>query len=282
MNHRSSIQKSLFSTTRHIRQLQDGQITEQTTTTLPSSYILSEEEASKSAPLVALHKRLNLPSEFSLGLLARSLTCRSSKEKLANNQGLNILGKNFMSYYVTEYLMSLYPRLPLPILNTAVASYLNTESLYAIGKYSWGIEVDESPILTKLLNKEPIEYSYGKVRFLPVSADGEKGIVKVRSNNRDEINPVSAYALAVRSVIGGVYTSTKSEAETKKFIYDHILSRKLDVGKMFEFEQPTRELSKLCKREGLEKPVARLLAENGRNSNAPVFVIGVFSGEKIS
>lgn len=272
MNQRSLIQKFLFSTSRYSRHAQE--------VSLPntSNHILTEEEALKSAPLVALHKRLNLPEEFSLSLLARSLTCRSTSQALANNHGLNILGKNFLTYYVTEYLLATYPRLPLPILNTAVASYIDTESLYGVGKYGWGIEVDQSQILNKILNKEPLEYSYGKLRFLPISSIEETGITKIKSNNKDELNPVSAYALAVRSIIGGIYTSTKSESETKKFIYDHILSRKLDISTMFEFEQPTRELSKLCTREGLEKPVARLLAENGRNSNSPIFVVGVFSG----
>ncbi|KAH3679546.1 hypothetical protein WICMUC_000879 [Wickerhamomyces mucosus] len=242
--------------------------------------IVSEEDASKSAPLVALHKRLNLPNDYKLGTLTRALTCRSSRGNLANNYGLNILGKNFLSYYVNEYLLSKYPRLPLPVLNTAVSSYISTESLHNVGKYSWGIEIDETPILNKILNEEPKEYSLGKLRFLPINQIEETGITKLTSKSKDEINSSSAYALGVRSIIGGLYISTQSEDLTKKFIYDHIISRKLDLSKMFEFEQPTRELSRLCKREGLTKPIAKLLVENGRLSDKPIYVVGVFSGEE--
>lgn len=283
------LQRALFSTTGSINNV--STITESaiqtpvttttntTTTIAQEKRLFTDEEASKSAPLIALHQRLNLPSEFKYSLLARSLTCRSTQNKYVDNYSLNILGKNFLSYYVTEYLLAKYPRLPLPILNTAVASYISTESLYTIGKHSWGIEVDETSALTKFLNKEPAEYSFGKLRFLPIDQTEENGVTKLSSISKDETSSITAYALAVRSIIGGIFTSTKSEETTKKFIYDHILSRKLDVSKMFEFEQPTRELSKLCQREGLEKPVARLLAENGRNSNSAIYVIGVFSGE---
>jgi len=41
---------------------------------------------------------------------------------------------------------------------------------------------------------------------------------------------------------------------------------------------PTRDLSRLCAREGFRSPVARILSETGRKSRHPVFVVGVYSG----
>lgn len=242
--------------------------------------VLTEEEAQESALLISLHRRLNLPKEFKLSTLSRCLTCRSSKNTLAHNAGLNILGKNLLSYYVSEHLLVQYPRLPTVILNTAIDSYIGVESLASVGKNAWGIEVDNTPALQKYLREEDPAYSLGKLRFVPKNQPGhtEEGVKKITAA-KGEVDPVAAYSLAVRAIIGAFYASTKSEQSTKKFIYDHILSRKLDVSKMFEFEQPTRELSRLCKREGFETPVARLLAENGRLSKNPVFVVGIFSGE---
>ena len=49
---------------------------------------------------------------------------------------------------------------------------------------------------------------------------------------------------------------------------------------MFEFRQPTRDLSRLCAREDFVAPVARILSETGRRSRTPVFVVGVFSGRE--
>ncbi|CDR42990.1 CYFA0S10e04588g1_1 [Cyberlindnera fabianii] len=258
-------QKAAFSTSTSLRQ--------------EAKRAVTEEEAIKSAPLVALHKRLNLPDSFTYSALARCLTCRSSKTPYTDNFGFNILGKNFLTYYTTEHLLALYPRLPVPVLNTAVASYISADSLTSVGKNLWGIEIDQGSALDKYLNEEPKEYSLGKLRFVPIDQTNESGVTKL-TGKKGELDATHAYALAVRSVVGAFYTATKSEEETKKFIHDHILSRKLDVSKMFQFEQPTRELSRLCKRQGLEKPVARLLAENGRNSNSPIFVVAVFSGDQ--
>lgn len=82
----------------------------------------------------------------------------------------------------------------------------------------------------------------------------------------------------IKAVVGAVYLHGGRKA-AKRFFREHILSRQLDVGKLFEFRQPTRDLSRLCAREGFESPVARILSETGRASRHPVFVVGVFSGK---
>ena len=81
----------------------------------------------------------------------------------------------------------------------------------------------------------------------------------------------------IRAVFGAVYIHCGRLA-AKNFFNAHIASRKLDVSKLFEFKSPTRDLSRLCAREGFEGPVARILSETGRHSRTPVFVVGVFSG----
>jgi dsRNA-specific ribonuclease len=87
----------------------------------------------------------------------------------------------------------------------------------------------------------------------------------------------TALANQVRAVFGAVYLHA-GRAAVKSFFKDHILSRKLDISRLFEFRQPTRDLSRLCAREGFEAPVARLISETGRLSRHPVFVVGVYSG----
>ncbi|KAF6239409.1 hypothetical protein HO173_002671 [Letharia columbiana] len=82
----------------------------------------------------------------------------------------------------------------------------------------------------------------------------------------------------VRALMGAVYLHAGKRA-AYNFFKAHILSRHLDVSKLFEFRQPTRDLSKLCAREGFESPVARILSETGRKSRHPVFVVGVFAGK---
>ena len=83
----------------------------------------------------------------------------------------------------------------------------------------------------------------------------------------------------VRALLGALYLHTGLR-QTKLFYNAHILSRHLDISSLFSFQQPTRDLSKLCAREGFEPPVARILSETGRLSRHPVFVVGIFSGRE--
>lgn len=88
----------------------------------------------------------------------------------------------------------------------------------------------------------------------------------------------AASASFVRALAGALYLHAGSAA-SKNFHTSHVLSRHLALHQLFNFTYPTRDLSKLCAREGFEPPVARLISETGRLSRTPVFVVGVFSGD---
>ncbi|KAL8712014.1 MAG: hypothetical protein Q9220_003710 [cf. Caloplaca sp. 1 TL-2023] len=105
------------------------------------------------------------------------------------------------------------------------------------------------------------------------------GIGRGRQSKEATTTVEDACARFVQAVMGAVYLHRGKHA-AKLFFDEHILSRHLDVGKMFEFKQPTRDLSKLCAREGFESPIARILSETGRASRHPVFVVGVFAGRE--
>ncbi|KAJ2907374.1 hypothetical protein MKZ38_003231 [Zalerion maritima] len=87
----------------------------------------------------------------------------------------------------------------------------------------------------------------------------------------------ASYANFSRAVVGAVFLHSGREV-AKNFVRSHVLSRRLDLEEMFSFSRPTRELAKLCQREGFERPVARILSETGRLSRTPVFVVGIYSG----
>ncbi|KAL9595483.1 MAG: hypothetical protein Q9219_006412 [cf. Caloplaca sp. 3 TL-2023] len=113
--------------------------------------------------------------------------------------------------------------------------------------------------------------------------DDEFGdVLKDKKSKEEEIPQTSledACARFVQAVMGAVYLHRGRHA-SKTFFHEHILSRHLNVGSMFDFKNPTRDLSKLCAREGFESPVARILSETGRLSRHPVFVVGVFAGRE--
>jgi len=81
----------------------------------------------------------------------------------------------------------------------------------------------------------------------------------------------------VRALVGAIHLHAGRPA-AKKFFQDHFRSRLLNMASLFQFRYPTRDLSRLCAREGFQSPVARILSETGRKSRHPVFVVGVFSG----
>lgn len=87
-----------------------------------------------------------------------------------------------------------------------------------------------------------------------------------------------ASARFIRALAGSLYLHAGT-ASAQNFHASHILSRHLALHTLFHFAHPTRDLSRLCAREGFEPPVARLISETGRHSRTPVFVVGVFSGE---
>lgn len=68
----------------------------------------------------------------------------------------------------------------------------------------------------------------------------------------------------------------------RTFVHTHLLSRSIDLLSLLKFNEPKRTLTELCRKLDKEHPQSRLLAETGRLSINPVFVVGVYSGlEKV-
>ncbi|MCJ1309256.1 hypothetical protein MMC25_002914 [Agyrium rufum] len=113
--------------------------------------------------------------------------------------------------------------------------------------------------------------------FGEFSAGAEKMELDENGTPRKGTTLEQASTNFIRALVGAVYLHGGRPA-AKTFFQAHFASRQLDVSKMFDFRQPTRDLYRLCMREGLTSPIARMLSETGRNSRHPVFTVGVFSG----
>lgn len=240
---------------------------------------LPELTAEQLPELVALHARLALPKLYLLSTLLQALNMERKSEGLANNFGLNTLGKTLLSYYVAEALLVRYPRLPMPIHNQAVDAYMGVELLSSIGRH-WGVQPDRNSKLEKYLAQEPFYMRYGRLRYMADAdkeAVSESGVEEVRGGRRGPTED-EAYALAVRSVIGGVYVHASEDA-AKEFIRDHVLLRHVAIDQMFQWAQPMRELVRLGEKLGFRDPLeVRLIAETGRLLLHAIFVTGVFVG----
>lgn len=94
----------------------------------------------------------------------------------------------------------------------------------------------------------------------------------------EPITVAAASASFIRALTGAIYLHAGTAA-VQHFHKNHVLSRHLPLHTLFAFTHPTRDLSRLCEREGFDPPVARLISETGRLSRTPVYVVGVFSGD---
>lgn len=274
--------------------------------------LIDEDIASKSPSLLALHARLNLDKySVSLPVLARTLICQSAQSSTVDNLALSSFGKNLLNYYVYEYLMTVYPRLPATILAQTAELYIDTKSLSNIAS-QWGVEEDTRSVLEKYLEESDEATSarfnkstnkpelvpgvsgtrsalknLGKLRYSPSAIKREDGVIELIGGiGEGQRGSAGARATFVRALVSAIYAEGSKSGSSglgaaREFVHSHIIApKKLDLSSMLTFEQPTRELSRLCAREGIAAPVSRLLVESGRLTSHPLFVVGVFSGNE--
>lgn len=261
--------------------------------------------ALKSAKLAALHARLALPQRLPINTLARTLVdVTADPDQRFNNASLSVLGADLLGYHMAEHLICHYPRIPMDVLFAAQDAYVGPKALSMITR-EWGVERAAEPggeVDPGLLQfrHAPINQEPNAIERYPAGTERLNGERTHRRGISSRIvyddpfgnlqrgdpgyvdalrtaTPTEASTHFVRALIGALYLHTGKIA-TKKFFHNHFLSRTLNLAQLFDFQSPTRDLSRLCLREGFEPPVARLISETGRASAHPVFVVGVFSG----
>lgn len=240
---------------------------------------ISESEARLIPAVVALHSRLHLPKSIPYSSITSCLNGLKDSSNVNNSQ-LSIFGANLLSYYVSEYLIANYPRLPLSIIRNATDAFIGDLSLYDLSKNQWGIEEDNQSKLDRYLNGEPQSFQYGKLKFKNIVSTPEHGVKKFDDENGDSESIYTAHANFTRSLISIMYAH-EGEAFTKEFVHNHILSRQIELEKMFSFREPGKLLSVLLKSQDMAPFQIKLISETGRQSNSPIFVVGCYTGEEL-
>ncbi|ATY60035.1 60S ribosomal protein L3 [Cordyceps militaris CM01] len=259
--------------------------------------------ALESAKLAALHARLALPTSIPLQTIARALVTPSADgNQNFNNGSLAELGRSIVNYHVLEYLVCKWPRLPISILYEALRAFAGRESLEQVAR-RWGVDAAAAPgeeVDPGLLQWKADPIVAPNSRWAYVRAEAERGQYYRRGMSSrvvlddafgdtyqaaGESEPglakmqAAAYTSFVEAVVGAIYAHSGADT-AKLFVKSHILSRDIDLSRMFQFQLPTRELAMLCAREGFEPPRARLESETGRRSRTPVFIVGIYSGQE--
>ncbi|KAG0268598.1 hypothetical protein BGZ95_002399 [Linnemannia exigua] len=202
------------------------------------------------AAVSAFAHRLGLNQLKDQTLIMRIITHASyEKVGIATNERLDFLGAKVLDMFVLEYLHTKYPKMPTKMLQDAVSTYTKSSTLALMAK-EFGVEDVARWVRSKPELEHPLAFNTVK-------------------------------ASIVRATVGALYID-QGAIKAREFIHAHFLSRELDLVQLLEIEEPKRYLSFLMKRLNREKPVARLMSETGRQSKAPVFIVGVYSGtEKI-
>jgi dsRNA-specific ribonuclease len=230
-----------------------------------------------------------------------------------NNDSLATLGHDLLAYYTSELLLCTFPRLPLTVIFAAMYAYVGPKTLAAMTR-EWGVdfaavpggEVDPGLLQFKRLppgtdpKAEPLTGTtrsnnqlklWRKSITSSVVYDDEFGDPTGKAvypakfststlpnpQGTNGVTPEQASATFVRALMGAIYLHAGRPA-AKRFFKEHFLSRHLNISELFNFSQPTRDLSRLCARESFERPVAKIISETGRLSRHPVFVVGIYSG----
>ena len=250
-----------------------------------------------SAKLSALYARLSLSKQVPVQTLARCLVDPSADpDKRFNNSGLAILGQDLLDYFATEETICRYPRLPTAVLDAVRIAYVGEQTLATVAR-EWGVElvgepggeVDNGFLQAKIQEPESLDSiaerhlnpqkSSSAGTIDPADSDASTSETVVSAPSTKPISADLAYAHFASSLVASIHLHSGKKS-ARHFFLNHFLSRHLDVHRMFDFKQPTRDLANLCRREDLESPVARILSETGRKSRHPVFNVGIFSGRE--
>ncbi|VDB87984.1 unnamed protein product [Peniophora sp. CBMAI 1063] len=207
------------------------------------------------AAFAALAHRIQLANKLPLKALQQACTHPSilpvfarwpSLEKPSSNGNLAALGNSLLGMFVTEHLNARYPHLPLKALKAAVSAYAGPLTCATVAK-EMGV--------THL------------VRWHRTPA----------TSSAPAVMHQDALASIPRALLALVYTHVSLPA-AREFAQSFFLSRTVDLRALLKFSDPKLQLIETVAKLHRERPVSRLLAETGRNSNSPVYVVGVYSG----
>jgi large subunit ribosomal protein L44 len=176
-----------------------------------------------------------------------------------DNAALAAEGNAWLGMLMSEALHLRFPHLPVRALKAAVSAYVGPQTLADVA-------AELGVTSASLLRFDPSN------KVEPSSLKLSRGKAEAR-----KVNARGASTDALRALFALVLSMNGLPA-LRKQLHSLILSRQLPLEQLLKFTDPKRVLSQTCAKYSLEPPVSRLIAETGRTSIAPIFVVGVWSG----
>lgn len=177
----------------------------------------------------------------------------SLREPIAHNAQLATLGNALLGLVASEHFHLKYPHLPTRVLKAFVSAYVGPSTLADVGS--------DLGVLAQGVQRWDRSHQRGDAKLRPKTPLLSKDVA----------------AQSVRALVSVVFQEL-GIAAARNFIHSHFLSRKLDLTDLLKFKDPKRVLSETCRKYNRPSPQSRMIAETGRLSISPVFVVGVWSG----
>lgn len=214
--------------------------------------------------------------------LSKCLNSKKSEVTTYDNTKMKTLGYQALKLNLLGRLYIKYPRLPRSIRDALVEQLLSIKNMHNIGLTQFGLDVNNQTLLEAYLANEDISDYFGKVSSVEnfINRRTANGITEViNSKITGELVPVEYRSVAdATAAIFGLMCQ-KTPALFEVFARDVFNVEDLEIQKTFLFNDSLHTLDDIITTEGLPKVVYKLVAETGRNSEEPMFVVGVFTAE---
>ncbi|CDW99338.1 hypothetical protein [Sporisorium scitamineum] len=195
-----------------------------------------------------------------------------------HHAALATVGNSLLGMLATEHLHLRYPNLPTRVLKAAVSAYVGPSTLSDVGTelglsaqgiLRWNKQA-RVPASSNLTQKR------GGRGALPRTLSSSTASASSSAQMRTLLSRDVA-ADAMRALVAVIFQEQGLSA-ARNFITSHFLNRSLNLADLLKFNDPKLALSSTCAKYGKQPPQSRMIAESGRLSISPVFVVGVWSG----
>lgn len=200
----------------------------------------------------------------------------SQQGAVEHHAALATVGNSLLGMLATEFLHLRYPNLPTRVLKAAVSAYVGPQTLADVGAQlglagqgilRWN---KEARVATQAnLSQKRGGRGATPRPFVPSSSSSSGSMRTLLSRD--------VAADAMRALTAVIFQE-QGLSSARNFINSHFLSRSLNLAPLLKFNDPKFALASTCAKYGKQPPQSRMVAESGRLSISPVFVVGVWSG----
>ena len=191
------------------------------------------------------------------------------KDGVEHHAALATVGNSLLGMLATEYLHLRYPNLPTRVLKAAVSAFVGPSTLADVGAdlglaaqgiLRWNKEA-RVPTSNNAVHKRSGRGARSPSSTTPMRTLLSKDVA----------------ADAMRALTAVIFQEQGLSA-ARTFVIGHLLNRSLNLAPLLKFNNPKLALASTCAKYGKQPPQSRMVAESGRLSISPIFVVGVWSG----